>query len=325
MKTLLVLVFSMIVSVTYSQNLNDGLIVYYPFDGNALDSSENHFDGITNAEFTADRFGNPNRAIHFNGIDHYLAFPPNEPELKPFLPVSFAFWVKFDTTAPNKGTVLTTDYDQNNHSGISIVRRSDNTLGIGYGDATDDPTITGRKTKAGTTALESEQWYYIIGIVQGPEDMDIYVDCVNDGGSYEGFGGDLGYTDCEGNLGRIDQDLHYPPNYFNGSIDDFRYWNRALTQENIDSLCVFLRIQEEIRVLLNELEIYPNPAVDVIYLEELPNQVSRIDIINKSGKVMKSFYPSNRINIEELKAGTYLLRLVKADNTFIGSKKFVKK
>lgn len=51
-----------------------GLVAYYPFDGNADDQSGNGHDGaVYGATLTTDRFGNPNSAYSFDGIDDYIA------------------------------------------------------------------------------------------------------------------------------------------------------------------------------------------------------------------------------------------------------------
>ena len=53
--------------------LTAGLVAYYPFNGNADDASENYIDGkVQNAVLTADRFGNPNSAYHFDGDGDYV-------------------------------------------------------------------------------------------------------------------------------------------------------------------------------------------------------------------------------------------------------------
>jgi len=50
------------------ENLNNGLVAYYPFNGNANDESGNGYNGVVNgATLTADRFGNPNSAYNFDG------------------------------------------------------------------------------------------------------------------------------------------------------------------------------------------------------------------------------------------------------------------
>ena len=50
-----------------SADLNDGLVAYYPFNGNANDESGNGYNGtVYGATLTYDRFGNPNSAYSFN-------------------------------------------------------------------------------------------------------------------------------------------------------------------------------------------------------------------------------------------------------------------
>ena len=63
-----------IANISSSQvNLNSGLVAYYPFNGNADDASGNGNNAIfNNATLTTDRFGVPNSAYYFNGIDNYM-------------------------------------------------------------------------------------------------------------------------------------------------------------------------------------------------------------------------------------------------------------
>ena len=54
-------------------DLTNGLRAYYPFSGNAQDASGNNNNPVfNNATLTADRFGKPGSAYHFNGIDNYM-------------------------------------------------------------------------------------------------------------------------------------------------------------------------------------------------------------------------------------------------------------
>ena len=54
-----------------------GLVAYYPFDGNANDVSGNGYNGTPSGgvTFTADRFGNPNSAVSFDGISGLITTP----------------------------------------------------------------------------------------------------------------------------------------------------------------------------------------------------------------------------------------------------------
>ncbi|MBN2000041.1 hypothetical protein JW935_20990, partial [candidate division KSB1 bacterium] len=50
-----------------------GLIAWYPFSGNVLDKSGNNNHGEVNGPIlVSDRFGNPNSAYYFDGVDDYI-------------------------------------------------------------------------------------------------------------------------------------------------------------------------------------------------------------------------------------------------------------
>jgi len=55
-------------------NLQTGLVGYWPFCGNANDESGNGNNGTVNgATLTTDRFGNPNSAYSFDGVNDYIS------------------------------------------------------------------------------------------------------------------------------------------------------------------------------------------------------------------------------------------------------------
>ncbi|OAD18767.1 LamG domain protein jellyroll fold domain protein [Candidatus Thiomargarita nelsonii] len=54
-------------------DLNDGLVAYYPFDGNAQDESGNGNNGtVHGAILTEDRFGNVESAYRFDGTNSFI-------------------------------------------------------------------------------------------------------------------------------------------------------------------------------------------------------------------------------------------------------------
>ena len=73
-------------------DLNDGLVAYYPFNGNAKDESGNGNHGAVNgATLTEDRFGNIDSAYHFDGNSYIVV--PNSPALEsPSDQYSVAVW-----------------------------------------------------------------------------------------------------------------------------------------------------------------------------------------------------------------------------------------
>jgi hypothetical protein len=76
MRTINLVVLAFISFNTIAQNLNSGLVVCLPMNGNATDfSGYNNNGAINNASLTSDRFGNPNSAYLFNGTNSYISIP----------------------------------------------------------------------------------------------------------------------------------------------------------------------------------------------------------------------------------------------------------
>ena len=57
------------------------------------------------------------------------------------------------------------------------------------------------------------------------------------------------------------------------------------------------------------LQIYPNPATDVVNISA-KQEIKNINIIDLSGKRVKSLIPSNQINVSSLAKGTYILQVL---------------
>lgn len=222
-----------------AQLLTDSLLLYYPFSGNALDSSGHGYDGIVyGASLTSDRFGNPNSAYSFNGTNSYIEIP-NNIKLKPNFPFTISFWTLIYNYNCGYPVFLTTDFLDHYYTGCIFTISADSTMDISFGNGGIAGSLSSRNTKEGTTKLLSNTWYQVIGVFRGPSDMDIYINCKNDGGTYEGTASTIEYSYNSGDIGRTTASSSNSPTYLNGKIDDLRFWNRALTQKDIDdyNLC----------------------------------------------------------------------------------------
>ena len=84
---LIVILFSF---VSAHAGINDGMVVYYPFNSNANDVSGNGHNGtVYGSTLTTDRLGNPNSAFSFNGTaSDYVDVGP----MTINLPVTVALW-----------------------------------------------------------------------------------------------------------------------------------------------------------------------------------------------------------------------------------------
>jgi|GEM_PF-4341807 len=63
-----------------TRNTTEHLVVYYPFNGNALDESGNelHLSISGSPQLCPDRFGNPNSAYSFSGTYDFMSVADNE-------------------------------------------------------------------------------------------------------------------------------------------------------------------------------------------------------------------------------------------------------
>ncbi len=108
----------LLVSFSCFSQIENNLLLHYKFDGNTNDESVNGFDGISNnITYTTDRFDNANSAAYFNGVDSFIDMP-NTADLKPQLPVSFSFWIKYDSSDYHHQEVFNTSFEEDISSGI---------------------------------------------------------------------------------------------------------------------------------------------------------------------------------------------------------------
>ncbi|MDJ1500349.1 hypothetical protein [Xanthocytophaga agilis] len=88
----LVLVLYLLYFPGWSQNLQQGLVACYPFEGNANDFSGNSNNGYVNgATLTTGRHGEPNSAYLFNGKGNYIELYSARLKNPSY---SYSLWVK---------------------------------------------------------------------------------------------------------------------------------------------------------------------------------------------------------------------------------------
>ncbi|HJM64993.1 MAG TPA: LamG-like jellyroll fold domain-containing protein, partial [Roseibacillus sp.] len=92
-----------------ASTLNDGLVAYYPFNGNADDESGNGHDGTVNgATLTSDRGGRSNSAYSFDGTNDFITVD-SSPELRALSSLSVSTWIQVGSSqspAPNNNHAI---------------------------------------------------------------------------------------------------------------------------------------------------------------------------------------------------------------------------
>jgi hypothetical protein len=206
--------------------INDGLVAYYPFNGNANDESGNGKNGTVNgATLASDRFGNPNSAFSFNGNSINL---PNS-VLNGLNDVSFVAWFKL---LDNSVSSLISGANQTTHNEFLII------LFDAYSDQW--VYVKGIPTSVPFSATISPNLWHQVSLIRNGSSgkVDIYFNGVLDSSAMlptgllniSSNGLILGREqDCVGGCFEEDQD-------FNGIIDDILIYNRALSASEIQQL-----------------------------------------------------------------------------------------
>ena len=149
--------------------LKTGLIAYYPFNGNANDTSGNNKHGLlmNGTAFTFDAHNNANSAANFDGIDDYIKVADNN---NYFAPSKMSVSFLFNLRDVNQRASFVTKSDFTNYSSVSwscgmalsnnpyfefSLANADNPCGALWGSANGQ----GHSIKY-STALQNNKWYH---------------------------------------------------------------------------------------------------------------------------------------------------------------------
>lgn len=294
-----------------SQALTDGLLLYYPLNGEAVDLSGNNFDGYSTAIPGADRFGNLDAALEFNGVNQFVS-TPNDPILKPELPVTISLWV-YARSLPESpygfGLFANDDTTHEYYTGVFIFLIPTGQINVSFGDG-GITTSTSRRTLYSEGPITLNEWHHVICTVNGPTDMAMFIDCVDVSGIYEGTGSSMVYSNANGSLGRRKVTAD-PYVYFDGFIDEVAFWDRQLSSTEILDVCQGAQIVTAIdnQLPTNDfINIFPNPASALINISGIDEGLE-IQIIDIFGRVQKhlQFNYGEQLDVSTLTNGIYFI------------------
>jgi hypothetical protein len=68
----------------------------------------------------------------------------------------------------------------------------------------------------------------------------------------------------------------------------------------------------------NQINIFPNPAKDIIYIDNIDNlEISAISIVNIQGQIIRQFEPTTQLNISNIENGIYFIKLSSSKGNII--------
>jgi hypothetical protein len=234
-------VFNLLVGLLFSLSalgqpafLKEGLVAYYPFNGNANDESGNGPSGkVVGAQLISDRFSKDNRAYSFDGISQFIDI--NDPVGQNPILLTQSAWIRTTVSSPApRGwpwVVMTKRHadDGCNWPTLCIAGENNDVVcaqdfkgGTGVGP----PTVE----KLKSVNVKDGRWHHLVGIrdklkystyVDGVKVLEtVYSNDATSGSPYNMHIGRHGAWNV----------------FFDGSIDDVRIYNRALSDGEVKAL-----------------------------------------------------------------------------------------
>ena len=225
----------------FGQIPNAGLIAFYPFDNNATDRSGNYNNGqiIGGVQPSVDRYGNSCGALHFNGVDAYIEVPNSQSLQSPYNSITVAAWFKMEKnpSLPEqvkwlslicKGNIPYEDkvVDDNPQYRVQTIQRTD----INQSLISVSTAFTKYDDDFRSHLFEFDRWIFYALVYDGNN-----VQVFQDGNKVWEYPYSKPFS--TNNLPmHIAKDIPGSTEYFCGSLDDLRIYNRPLAYSEIQSL-----------------------------------------------------------------------------------------
>jgi hypothetical protein len=211
------------VSVLPIGPITNGLVAYYPFNGNANDESGNSNNGIVHgALLTTNRFGEANSAYVFDGISAYIETINSLPDMPS---ASVSFWVNVPAFGQADQYIFM-DGDQTNAKDFVAHWGNNDILGV----CTKDNSCVGLGLPLTNT------WFHVAAVANGnTKNLRIWLN-----GQQVATSSSLGNANV-GYHSKLDigcRAMLYD-HFFKGAIDDLRFYNRALSDSEVQQLYLY--------------------------------------------------------------------------------------
>lgn len=220
-----------------------GKVFHYSFNDSVRDGSGNTLNptSINNLSFTTDRFGRANKAGLFGSSGNTTSIlTPSLSSKITGLPVAVSFWVKTDDYTNSQLIAKSDGLERNTYSGYTIYLGAWGDKKISFAFANN--TGTGGSSYAliisPEVTLANNTWYHVVINVRSATDYDLYVNNIE-------------YTNCTTG-GSATTMVFNPPSVgimgvydgtpnttFTGALDDYRVYNRSLSQQEVATLYNF--------------------------------------------------------------------------------------
>ena len=308
-KRILLLSFIALSSIpAFAQNVpsyvpSNGLVGWWPFNGNANDESGNGNNGVVmGATLFSDRWGQNNKAFYFNGINNFIQIS-DQPSFN-FVNYSLSFWCIND---PMSNLSVKYLFNKGCYPNLSFRFYFDGS------PISDISTQNNLQFVSGPPP--STSWNNYITTYDGIQ-IKLYINGnLVDSDFFQGFLNDTNEPLIIG--ARQDGQNCQVQSHFYGAIDDIGIWNRALSQQEITDLYNGTSAQTN-ENSLPLASVHPNPTTGEITITSNELHSQFYSLYNSLGQLVASGMlnaENTTLSIQEFAPGIYTLQLQGEKNT----------
>lgn len=214
-------------------DLPEGIVAWYPFNGDVKDESGNENHGTNNgALLTVDRFGNPNSAMSFDGVDDYVSTANNF--LQSASVFSISLWIRFGESTDDVMTILGCENSLSERWSLYVNSPNTDKERIAFGSSENGSWGYWGHTNGddGDDFISDQLWHHVV------------LSFAEDGGGVFILDGDsvTTYSDNKNSLSSVEEEVWVGANkraqsfFLDGLLDDIQIYNRALTEDEITTL-----------------------------------------------------------------------------------------
>ena len=218
------------VSFSFAQVPNyvptNGLVGWWPFNGNANDESGNGNNGTVNgATLTTDRTGTPNSSYSFNGSGAFINVP-NSSSLQFNNQITISIWLNASILNSPANYLLSKGADGGTPYSWTLPAFPTGLMELNLWD-----NNNGNNTISTSTSINTNQWHHVVITYDGFTGKAYLDGLLN---SSTSFSASIFSNIYDLKFGR--RHTSGLPYFFNGKLDDIGIWNRALNAQEVSNL-----------------------------------------------------------------------------------------
>jgi hypothetical protein len=302
------------VSVSAQVNIANGLLAYYPYNGNANDESGNGYNGFVNGPtLTIDRFGASNKAYSFSGNTISANIPYNFDN-----DFSHNFWFKVINQNMVSGFFSWGDFTGSDYNSYSSFGASSGTL---YTTLIEVDNISNCDLNAGVISNASGNFdnnWHMATTVKAGTTISLYIDTILIGSTNILDSCNVFLDIISFRVGNSLVGLQ-----FTGSVDDIMFYSRALNSTEISYLynlnSSWSSPTATELISENNINIYPNPVDNLANISFTENGIYNIQVVDMTGRLIYTAQVSDQnlqLNTSSWAAGMYRLNIFSENGQF---------